>query len=127
MNPRIKINPQTGQVVVWEPERTPKAPWFSIYAPDRQPGDAGQFLFTEDEVKDWPDWGPVDSPRETTPEETVIPAKDVKIGMLVSYRGTWELVRDTGYGDVMQRRLWLGERKRPTTFTPYEILAVRTK
>lgn len=117
---RIKVSPQ-GAIVVYEAESNdPNGPWFCTYHGD-------QMFYTDDEVKDWADWGPIDSPR-AVPQgytETVMVAKDIKAGMQVMYRGFWEPVKEAGYRDVMQRLLWLGERKRPITFTPYEPLAVR--
>lgn len=92
MRPRIKVNPGTGQIVVWEPERTPRAPWFTIYAPDRNPGDAGQFLFTDDEVKDWPEWLPGEPLTPGASFKTS--AEEIVAGQQVLYRSGWFTVRE---------------------------------
>lgn len=90
--PRIKVNPTTGQIVVWEPERTPKAPWFSIYAPDRNPGDASQFLFTDEDVKNWPEWLPENplTPGASFKES----AENIVAGQQVLYRSGWFTIRE---------------------------------
>lgn len=116
-NPRIKINPATGQIVVWEPERTPKAPWFSIYAPDRDPRDTGQFLFTNEDVKDWPDWMPI------TYGEYSFFAKDVKPGTQIRHQGDLLIVvANQADGDV--RRISMHSRREPLIVNAYSPVTV---
>lgn len=115
--PRIKVNPTTGQIVVWEPERTPKAPWFSIYAPDRNPGDASQFLFTDEDVQDWPDSVPV------TWREYSYFVRDIVPGLHIVHEGSlWKVAANQS--DGMVHRLELHGRREPLIRDSYRTVRV---
>lgn len=117
MSPRIKVSPTTGQIVVWEPERTPRAPWFAIHAPDRNPGDASQFLFTDEDVKGWPDWVPV------TWREYSYFARDVAHGLHIAHEGNlWEVAANQA--DGMVNRLELHGRREPLILNGYTTVRV---
>lgn len=115
--PRIKVNPETGQVVVWEPERTPDAPWFSIYAPDKRPGDAGQFLFTNEDVKDWPDWVPL------THGEFSFFARNIKPGHQVR-QGNNLLTVQANQPDGDVHRIDLEGRRQPLILRAYDPVTI---
>lgn len=114
---RIKVNPHTGQVVVWEPGRTPDAPWFSVYAPDKRPGEASQFLFTDEDVKGWPDWMPI------TYGEYSYFAKSLRPGHHIR-RGNDLLTVEANEAEGAFHRVTLRGRPEPLTFSAYSPVTV---
>lgn len=110
MIPRIKVSP-TGAIVVHEPESNdPNGPWFCAYH-------GSQMFYTNDEVKDWPDWVPV------TWREYSYFARDVVHGLHIVHKGNlWEVVANQA--DGMVNRLELHGRREPLILNGYTTVRV---